>query len=65
MKNVFLFIISLLTMSTVLVQAQSIKETFEANSLEWTECAYDNNNGSAIIDQGFLTIKSKGVTIQR
>ncbi len=61
MKNVFLFIISLLTMSTVLVQAQSIKETFEANSLEWTECAYDNNNGSAIIDQGFLTIKSKGI----
>lgn len=42
-------------------KAQSFKETFDANSLEWTESAYESNNGSAIIDKGVLTVKSKGI----
>lgn len=41
--------------------AQSIKETFDANSLEWTESSYESDNGSAIIDKGVLTVKSKGI----
>lgn len=42
------------------VSAQSFVDTFDANSLGWTECAYESSKGSAVIDQGVLTIKSKG-----
>lgn len=42
------------------INAQSFKETFDANSLEWTECAYESNSGTAIIDEGKMTIISKG-----
>ena len=31
---------------------KDFKETFDANSLEWTECAYESNSGTAIIDGG-------------
>ena len=55
MKKVILIFSTLLAMVSI-VNAQSIKETFDANSLEWTECAYESNNGSAIIDKGVLTI---------
>ena len=41
-------------------KAQSYKETFDTNSLEWTECAYSNSIGTAIIENGEMTIKSKG-----
>ena len=41
------------------VKAQYI-ETFDSNSLEWTECAYKNAVGTAVIDQGVMTVKSKG-----
>ena len=40
--------------------AQSFVDTFDANSLGWTECAFESNKGSAVIDNGVLTIKSKG-----
>mgnify|MGYP001349980776 FL=1 len=40
--------------------AQNFKETFDANSLEWTECAFESNNGTAVIDGGKMTIVSKG-----
>lgn len=40
--------------------AQSFVDTFDANSLGWTECAFESNKGSAIIDKGVMTIKSKG-----
>ena len=40
--------------------AQSFVDTFDANSLGWTECAFESNNGSAIIDKGVMTITSKG-----
>ena len=42
------------------LQAQTFKETFDANSLEWTECAYESNSGTAVIDGGKMTITSKG-----
>ena len=40
--------------------AQTYKETFDSNSLEWTECAYKNGVGTAIIDKGVMKIASKG-----
>lgn len=45
---------------TFSVNAQSYKETFDSNSLEWTECAYKNSVGTAIIDKGVMTVSSKG-----
>ena len=59
MKKFFqlLSIGSLLTLS---LNAQSYKETFDSNSLEWTECAFESNSGTAIIDKGVMTITSKG-----
>ena len=45
---------------TFSVNAQSYKETFDSNSLEWTECAYKNGVGTAIIDKGVMTVSSKG-----
>lgn len=44
----------------VAANAQSFVETFDANSLGWTESAGESNSGTAIIDKGVLTIKSKG-----
>ena len=46
--------------ASVSVNAQGYKETFDSNSLEWTECAYKNGIGTAIIDKGVMTITSKG-----
>lgn len=40
--------------------AQTFVDTFDANSLGWTECAFESNKGSAVIDKGVMTIKSKG-----
>ena len=40
--------------------AQSFTETFDANSLGWTESAGESNSGTAIIDKGVMTVKSKG-----
>ena len=41
--------------------AQSVKETFDSNSLNWNECAIESDAGTSIIDKGVLTITSKGV----
>lgn len=40
--------------------AEVIVDDFEANSFGWNECAFESNNGSAIIDKGVLTVTSKG-----
>lgn len=40
--------------------AESFVDTFDANSLGWTECAFESSKGSAVIDKGVMTIKSKG-----
>ena len=60
MKKFILLICVFITMLSV-TNAQSYKETFDSNSLEWTECGYKNEIGTAIIDKGVMTIKSKGV----
>ena len=58
MKKVILIFSTLLAMVSI-VNAQSIKETFDANSLEWTECAYESNNGSAIIEIGRASCRER------
>ena len=55
-----LITVALIIIPFINIEAQSFKETFDSNSLEWTECAYESNNGTAIIDKGVMTIKSKG-----
>lgn len=59
MKKV-LFLIAICFASYVL-NAQSYKETFDSNSLEWTECTFKKAEGTAIIDKGVMTLKSKVV----
>lgn len=58
-KNLILSLV-ILSFATVL-NAQTFKEEFEGNSLGWTESAGESNNGTAIIDKGVMTIKSKGI----
>lgn len=56
------FLVSLCVLAGLVTgaSAQSFVDTFDANSLGWTECAYESSKGSAVIDKGVLTIKSKG-----
>ncbi len=61
MKKLFLCVAFLSAFASV--NAQVYKETFDSNSLEWTECAYKNGIGTAIIDKGKMTIASKGERI--
>ncbi len=51
---------SMIAVASVASYAQNFVETFDANSLGWTECAFESNKGSAVIDKGVMTIKSKG-----
>lgn len=50
-----------LVASAASMDAQSVKETFDSNSLEWNENASKNGAGNAIIDKGVLTVTSNGV----
>ena len=59
MKKVFLTLCVTLA-AGLCAGAQSFTETFDANSLGWTESAGESNSGTAIIDKGVMTIKSKG-----
>ena len=59
-KTVFFFVAIFATIFVTKAQEFSFKETFDANSLEWNECAFESNNGTAIIDKGVMTVKSKG-----
>lgn len=59
MKRTFLTMCMIIAVS-VISFAQTIVDTFDSNSLGWTECAFESNKGSAIIDKGVMTIKSKG-----
>lgn len=58
MKKVVI-LLSVLGLTSV-INAQSFKDTFDSNALGWTECAYESNSGTAVIDEGALTITSKG-----
>lgn len=57
-KSIILFLLVLSAFLTT--NAETFKETFDANSLGWTESAGESNAGTAIIDKGVMTIKSKG-----
>lgn len=59
MKKILFFTLAFVGLQTATF-AQSFVDTFDANSLGWTECAFESNEGSAVIDQGVMTIKSKG-----
>lgn len=60
MKKVLL--VSVCFSAALVVNAQSsFKETFDANSLGWTESNYESSNGTAVIEKGVMTITSKGV----
>ena len=59
MKRTFLSLCMSLALSGV-TYAQSFVETFDANSLGWTESAGESNSGTAVIDKGVMTVKSKG-----
>lgn len=59
-KFVSCLVLALMGMSAA--SAQSFTETFDGNSLSWTESAGESNSGTAIIDNGVMTIKSKGDT---
>lgn len=59
MKRLFLFLSTAVVLFAT-AHAQSFTETFDANSLEWTESSGESSAGSAIIDKGVMTIKSKG-----
>ena len=59
MKRTIL-ILSMMVLISKSLYAQSFVDTFDANSLGWTECAFESNKGSAVIDKGVMTIKSKG-----
>ncbi len=37
-----------------------VRETFDSNSLEWTECTYKSALGSAMITEGKMIVTSKG-----
>lgn len=40
--------------------ADVLTDDFSANNYGWNECAYESNNGTAVIDKGVLTVTSKG-----
>lgn len=58
-KN-YLALATLCLFAYATASAEVIRDEFDANAFGWTECAYESNNGSAVIDQGVLTVKSKG-----
>lgn len=60
MKHLLIAVGALL-LGGVSMNAQSFKDTFDANSLGWTECAYESNSGTSVIDKGVMTVTSKGI----
>lgn len=60
MKTKILFSILITLLSSISLNAEIIVDDFEANAMGWNECAYESNNGTAVIDKGVLTITSKG-----
>lgn len=61
MKRRF-FMVLVVALTVLAANAQSIKETFDSNSLNWNETAESNPEGNAIIDKGVLTITSNGIS---
>ena len=64
MKKLFLAFV--LLSATIIASAQerfSYKENFDANTLEWTETAHKTSVGTAVIEYGQMTVKSKGTRV--
>ena len=60
MKKNFILAAALAIACSANVSAQQFVENFDSNSLEWTECTFDNKeNIKAIIDKGVLTVHSE------
>ena len=60
MKKNIILVAALAMASIANVSAQKFVENFDSNSLEWTECTFDNKeNIKAFIDKGVLTIHSE------
>ncbi len=59
-KSIFIIVVFMLAFMPMTLKADSIKDDFESNSLEWTECTFKDAPGTAIIDKGVMTITSKG-----
>lgn len=62
MKHLFFTVVMLCVVAMSYAQS-SFKENFDANTLGWTETAHKTSTGTAIIDKGQMTVKSKGVRI--
>lgn len=61
MKKSFILVsMAIAALCPAVANADSIKEDFESNSLEWTECSFKDAAGTAIIDKGVMTVTSKG-----
>lgn len=58
--NKFVLFFGIVALFAANARSQSFTDTFDANSLGWTECAFESSKGSAVIDKGVMTIKSKG-----
>lgn len=60
MKKSFILAAALAIACTANVSAQQYVENFDSNSLEWTECTFNNKeNIKAFIDKGVLTVHSE------
>ena len=59
MKKLIFVLAFLACGSFISIKAQSYLETFDTNSLEWTECPYYNSEGNSIIDKGVMKVSSK------
>ena len=58
MKKKILFFAAFVFTISVTTSAQTYTETFDSNSLEWTECGYKNDDGNAVIENGIMKINS-------
>lgn len=52
----------MMILSVASVNAQSYKETFDSNSLQWTECAFNNDEGKSYIEEGAMHLMSYSKT---
>ncbi len=62
MKTKFVITFLAILGSIAALNAQSIKETFDSNSLGWNETPKKIDSGTSIIEKGVLTIKTEGTS---
>ena len=63
MKKNFVIFAALAMTCTANISAQQFVENFDSNSLEWTECTFDNpDNIKSVIANGVITLQSEVCT---